>query len=82
MPNTFMKEHALKLTLETIGKNLRKLRQAHDEKVEATAINVKVHHSVISKIEHGSYEGLSIKLIIRFATHYKIPVETFLKGCS
>ena len=75
-----MTENSLKESLQTIGNSLHKVRQEKGEKIEVVAGNIGIDHSVISRIENGRYEGLSIKLLSKITTYYGIDLADLLQS--
>lgn len=68
--------------LNTIGTNVHRLRHRREEKLETVARAAGVKHSVISKIENGRYVSLSMRLMIKLANYFDVPVTELLSPCS
>jgi transcriptional regulator with XRE-family HTH domain len=68
--------------LSTIGSNLHKLRHSKEQKLETVAKAIGVKHSVISKIEHGRYECLNLRLLLKLANYFEVPITDLLSPCS
>jgi len=68
--------------LITIGANLHRLRHNKEEKLETVAKAAGVKHTVISKIENGRYESLSMRLLVKLATYFQVPITDLFSSCS
>ncbi|MBE8719657.1 helix-turn-helix domain-containing protein [Sphingobacterium pedocola] len=62
----------------TIGKNLHTVRHSLKMTLEAVASQVDVTHPVLSKIENGRYNGLSLTLLIKLCDFYNITLAQIL----
>lgn len=72
--------HTLKPLLERIGNKLYDLRHARREKLETVAVSVGVTHPVISQVERGVYECLSLELLCKLADYYGVAPEFLFMG--
>lgn len=68
--------------LSTIGTNVHRLRHSREEKLETVARAAGVKHTVISKIENGRYGSLSMRLLIKLADYFYVPVTELLSPRS
>jgi transcriptional regulator with XRE-family HTH domain len=64
--------------LETVGRNLHSIRNARKETLQAVAQAIGITHPVISKIENGRNENLSIALLIKLCNHYEVTLQQAL----
>ncbi len=64
--------------LIVIGSNLNRLRYEKNEKIETVAKAIGVHHSVVSKIENGRYNGLNVKMLQKLAKYYQEDITNIL----
>ncbi len=71
---------SLQTVLADIGNNLYIIRHSRKEKLTAVSVSIGISHPVLSQIENGKYEGLSIKLIVKLAQYYNVPAERILLG--
>lgn len=62
----------------TIGKNLHTVRHSLKLTLEAVASEIDITYPVLSKIENGRYTGLSIALLKKLCTYYKITIPQVL----
>jgi transcriptional regulator with XRE-family HTH domain len=68
--------------LSTIGTNVHRLRHSREEKLETVARAAGVKHTVVSKIENGRYSSLSMRLLIKLADYFDVPVTELLSPRS
>ena len=61
-----------------IGQKLRQKRKIRDEKIQAVERATGISHSVISRIENGRYEMLSLRAIIKLTDYYGIALLDIL----
>lgn len=62
----------------TIGKNLHTVRNSMKLTLEAVADDLGTSHSVLSKIENGRYQGLSLNLLTNLCKYYKVTLAQIL----
>lgn len=61
-----------------IGKRLRDIRVGRGEKLTAVESSIKLHHSIISRIENGSYRCLSFDMLAKLSVYYNIDMRELL----
>jgi transcriptional regulator with XRE-family HTH domain len=64
--------------LSSIGGRLYQLRHGRYEKIENVAKALQVHHSVISKIEHGKYTSLNIAFLSKMCDYYEAELKNII----
>jgi transcriptional regulator with XRE-family HTH domain len=64
--------------LETIGRNLHSIRNARKETLQAVAQAIGITHPVISKIENGRNENLSLALLVKLCNHYEVTLQQIM----
>lgn len=64
--------------LQTIGANLHSIRNARKETLQAVASALSVSHPIISKIENGRYETLSVTMLVKLCNHYEVTLQQIL----
>jgi transcriptional regulator with XRE-family HTH domain len=64
--------------LKNVGTYLLQLRHQKNTKMTAVAKDLGISHSIVSRIENGSYESLSFNLLKRFVSYYHMSMEDFL----
>jgi DNA-binding Xre family transcriptional regulator len=62
-----------------IGHNLHTIRNYKKEKLEGVAKSIGITHSVLSKIENGRYDGLTVTLLIKLCNHYQVTLQQVLE---
>ncbi|MEY4876464.1 MAG: Helix-turn-helix domain [Bacteroidota bacterium] len=65
--------------LEKIGSNLHTVRSSKKLKLETVAKEMKVSHTVISRIENGRNPALSLITIVELCNYYRIPLQTIIQ---
>lgn len=63
-------------TLNHIGNELYYLRHLKKLKITAVSKDIGISHAVISRIENGRYESLTIGLLKKLADYYEIPIAS------
>lgn len=64
--------------LTTIGQNLHTIRNARKETLQGVASAIGLTHPVISKIENGRYEALTMAMLIKLCNHYDVTLQQVL----
>ena len=64
--------------LREIGSNLHTIRNARKETLQAVAASINITHPVISKIENGRYDTLTLSLLIKLCNHYQVSLQQVL----
>lgn len=67
--------HQLNESLLHIGQKLSHIRRTRNEKLITVAKAVDMSHGIISRIENGRYNCLSVELLFKLAHYYSISVE-------
>lgn len=64
--------------LITIGNNLHTIRNVRKETLQNVAHAIGISHPVISKIENGRSENLTLNLLISLCNHYEVSLQQIL----
>jgi len=64
--------------LKVIGENFHSIRNIQKKTLETVASEIGVKHPVLSRIENGRYEGLSMALLVRLCNIYQVSLEQIL----
>lgn len=68
----------LQTLFSCIGLKLYTKRHMKREKITVAAHNIGVSHPVLSQIENGRYNALSLKLLSKIADYYEMPIQELL----
>lgn len=63
-----------------IGQKLKTLRNIKGEKIATIATNIGVSSPVISLVENGRYEGLSLRLLTILADYYNVTLVDLINS--
>lgn len=61
--------------LQKIGENLHTIRNARKETLQSVAKSIGITHPVLSKIENGRSDNLSLALLLKICNYYKISMQ-------
>ena len=70
--------YSLQSIYQSVGYKLFLARHKRRETLKSVAAGIGVSHVVISQIENGRYESLSIKLLFQIARYYKLELYELL----
>lgn len=71
----------LELLLAQLGNELYYHRHTTKQKIVSVSKAVGVSHAVISRIENGRYEALTLSLLKKLADYYEVPLASlFIAG--
>ena len=62
----------------TIGKNITTLRNSGREKQTETALAMNIDPSVISRIEKGTYESLTLEQLVDLCNHFRVTLQDIM----
>ncbi len=69
---------SLIILLEQVGKKMHHIRHTRNEKLNSVENSTGISHSIISRIEHGSYLCLSFEMLVRLLDYYNADLREIL----
>ena len=73
-----MKQIDIAAMLTETGSNLHTIRNARKETLQTVASAINITHPIISKIENGRYDALTLSLLIKLCNHYQVSLQQVL----
>lgn len=71
-----MKQTDIKQLLVEVGDALYHLRHLKKQKITSVSSDIGISHAVISRIENGRYNSLTLALLHKLAVYYDVPITS------